>query len=306
MSSAIEEQRVKILKQLQAKCQEDGTLKSNIPALSFYTARKTTEVSAVVYEPSFCMIFQGAKALFVKDETLIYDTSHYLLTSVHMPIKARVIDATKEEPYISLKIAFSLDDIFEVLKEIEAQGIDKSYFDTKNYGFYVGEINEHIMNLASKLIDLEEDAKASKFLINITIKEILYYVLQGPGGDYLREYVLNDDRNYTITKVITKIKEDFSETLNMAELAKMYKISESFLYHNFKKITSMSPIQFQKTIRLSEARKMLMLQNMKVNDVAFEVGYDSPSQFSREYSRMYGASPKKHAEQQRLDYGYAS
>lgn len=128
----------------------------------------------------------------------------------------------------------------------------------------------------------------------LIIKEILYILLNGESGEFLKQYVMEGSITNQIVKVISEIKNNFTETLNVKELAEKFDMSESTLYHNFKKITMLSPIQFQKKLRLEEAKQLLLNQKIDVNEVAFVVGYESPSQFSREYSRMFGLPPKAH------------
>jgi len=122
----------------------------------------------------------------------------------------------------------------------------------------------------------------------------LYLIMTDEGGDFLRKYLKDGSITHQIVKIISKIKRNFSENINMKELAKSFGMSESSLYHNFKKVTLLSPLQFQKTLRLQEARHIILTQDIDVGEVAFSVGYESPSQFSREYSRMFGLSPKAH------------
>lgn len=293
MDALFEANRAELIKMIEAKRVEDGIIKTAIPTLSFYYSKSTTEFATVVYEPSLCLVLQGSKALILGDETYSYDPSRYLLASVHMPTRVRIMEASDEKPYISLKLTFTMEDIFEVMKEAHTQSHTTNL--TPELGLCFGDMNTQVIDPIARLVRLLDSPHNIKFMAPMIIKEILYHVINDKGGDFLRKYVMDGSIVQQIVKVIAKIKQDFAETINMKELAKSYGMSESSLYHNFKKVTMLSPLQFQKTLRLEEARRMLLTQNIEATEVAFAVGYESPSQFSREYARMFGLPPKTYA-----------
>ncbi|WP_041960367.1 AraC family transcriptional regulator [Sulfurospirillum arsenophilum] len=293
MDALFEAYRAEIIKRIEAKRVEDGIIKTEIPTLSFYYSRSTTEFATVVYEPSLCLVLQGSKALILGDENYSYDPSRYLLASVHMPTRVRIMEASEEKPYISLKLTFTMEDIFEVIKEAHTQSRTTNL--TPELGLCFGDMSTQVIDPIARLVRLLDTPNNIKFMAPMIIKEVLYHVINDKGGDFLRKYVMDGSIVQQIVKVIAKIKQDFTETINMKELAKSYGMSESSLYHNFKKVTMLSPLQFQKTLRLEEARRMLLTQNIEATEVAFAVGYESPSQFSREYARMFGLPPKMYA-----------
>lgn len=283
-----------IIKKIQTKkANDDGSINTELSALNFYVIPSVTELLTILYEPSLCLIFQGAKAVILNDEEYIYDPSRYLLASVHMPARVRIIEGTTQKPYIALKLTFTMEDVFEVIKETKQTHTLKST--TTERGLCFGEMSTELLDPLSRLIDLLDHPSKIKFMAPLIIKEILFLIIQDKGGDFMRKYLMDGSIVQQIVKVISKIKEDFAESLNVQDLAKAYGMSESSLYHNFKKVTMMSPLQFQKTLRLQEARSLLLSQNMGVVDIAFAVGYESPSQFSREYTRMFGLPPKTYA-----------
>lgn len=293
MDALFEAYRAEIIAMIEAKKEEDGVIKTAIPSLGFYTASTTTEFATVVYEPSLCLVLQGSKAVILGDEHYSYDSSRYLLASVHMPTRVRIMEASEEKPYISLKLTFTMEDIFEVMKEASTKSRQTNQ--TPELGLCFGDMSNHVIEPIARLIRLLDTPHTIKFMAPMITKEILYHVINDKGGDFLRKYVMDGSIVQQIVKVIAKIKHDFAETINMKELAKSYGMSESSLYHNFKKVTMLSPLQFQKTLRLEEARRMLLTQNIEATEVAFAVGYESPSQFSREYARMFGLPPKMYA-----------
>ncbi|MDD5161079.1 MAG: AraC family transcriptional regulator [Sulfuricurvum sp.] len=282
--------RQELIERIQTKCRNEGLFETEVPALSFYHSTKETEFLTTVYEPSLCVIVQGAKALGLGDEMLMYNPDSYLLASIHMPARVRIAEASTDAPYLSLKITFSMEQIFDVMKEIDEQPFKSS--SKANHGLHIGDMSQQLLEPILRLARLMDTPKNIPHISPLIIKEILYLIINEEGGDFLRQYLKDGSATQRIVQVITKLKDDFAEKLDIESLAKSVSMSESSLYHNFKKITTMSPLQFQKTLRLKEARHILMTQNVDASQVAFDVGYESPSQFSREYSRMFGFPPK--------------
>ena len=293
MDALFETYKTQLIEMIETKRGEDGIIKTAIPSLSFYSASTTTEFATVVYEPSLCLVLQGSKAMILGDENYGYDSSRYLLASVHMPTRVRIMEASETKPYISLKLTFTMEDIFEVMKETSQKS--RTNTPTPELGLCFGDMSTSVIEPIARLVRLLDTPNNINFMAPMITKEILYHVINDKGGDFLRKYVMDGSITQQIVKVIAKIKQDFAETINMKELAKSYGMSESSLYHNFKKVTLLSPLQFQKTLRLEEARRMLLTQDLEATHVAFAVGYESPSQFSREYARMFGLPPKTYA-----------
>jgi AraC-like DNA-binding protein len=199
-------------------------------------------------------------------------------------------------PYVALQIKFTLEDIYEVLKSTKS----KKFAYTKNVekGLFFDEIDMKLYEPVSRLVNLVQRPKEEvEYISKLIIKEILYIlIINEKSGYFLNKFAMEGTVSNKIVNAIVEIKNSFNEKLNIKELAHKIDMSESSFYQYFKTITSMSPIQFQKKLRLEEAKKMLETQNIEASEVAFNVGYESPSQFSREYSRMFGMSPKAHSE----------
>lgn len=274
----------------------EGIINTKIPSLHLYSTTTLSEFVSVIYEPSICIALQGSKAVGFGNDMYRYDASKFLLASTHLPANVRIQEASKENPYLGLKITFTLEQIYEVLKELnESQTKVKRKPDK---GLFFDDMNMDLLNPVSRLIKLlDSPQKNIDFLSPFIIKEILYVLLNGKSGEFLKQYVSEGSISNQVVKVITEIKNNFTQTLNIKEISKKMLISESSLYTNFKKITMLTPIQFQKKLRLEEAKQMLLNQNIDASEVAFLVGYESPSQFSREYSRMFGLPPKAHINQ---------
>jgi AraC-like DNA-binding protein len=267
------------------------TLATPISCLSFFSTDTTNELNHIMYEPCLCVILQGSKAVGFGKQMYGYTTNEYLLASTHIPADIQITEASKELPYIGLTITFTLEDIYEVLKNTHP---DKLKFQKKSdKGLFFDTMSPTLYDPIARLIKLTERSKEDiAFLSPFIIKEILYVLVNEKSGYFLNKFAMEGTTSNKIVKAIAEIKTHFSEKLNMATLAKRIDMSESHLYQNFKTITSLSPIQFQKKLRLEEAKRMLSVRRIDISEVAFLVGYESPSHFSREYARMFGMPPK--------------
>jgi AraC-like DNA-binding protein len=297
MENLIESFRVDTLELIKEKytLNINGGIQTEIPNLDFYFSDVPTELNSIMYEPSLCIILQGSKAVGFGDELYNYGTKEYLLSSTHLPAKVRILEASLEKPYVSFRIKFALEDIYEVIKYIDSEKLALNAKSEK--GLFFDEMNEKLYDAVFRLIRLLNSGNSEiNYLYPMIIKEILFILINDKSGYFLNKFAMEGTVSNKVVHAISEIKENFNERLNVKDLARMIDMSESSLYQNFKTITSMSPIQFQKKIRLEEAKLMLLNQNIEASEVAFAVGYESPSQFSREYSRMYGMSPKAHTD----------
>lgn len=267
----------------------NGEVKTQIPNLDFYFSNEKTQFNTIIYEPSICIILQGEKIVDFGSEVYQYNSNEYLISSTHIPAKVKI----KKTPYVSFRIKFELEEIYNVIKNINQE---KLIFKEKSEkGLFFNNIDEKLFEPICRLIKLlnrQEDE--IKYLYPLIIKEILFILIKDESGYFLNKFAMEGTVSNKIIKTISDIKDNFNKKLNVKQLARNIDMSESSLYQNFKTITSMSPIQFQKKIRLEEAKLMLLNQNITACEVAFIVGYESPSQFSREYSKMFGMAPKAH------------
>ena len=286
-----DQKRQELADRIIAKYEGDNLMHTPLEALTFYANPNKTGLLATLYEPSLCIIAQGAKEVSWGDKTLNYHAGMYLLASVPTPAHVRIVEASKEKPYAGLTITFSMEQIFEVLKEINNDN-EGPLSDTPD-SLYVTNMDERLQDAVLRLVRLLDTPEDIKVLAPLITKEILYMVMRTEGVDLIRQFIREGSLTQRVVKAISGIKEEFSEKLNVKELAKSVGMSESSLYANFKKITRMTPLQFQKQLRLQEAKRILLTQEIEIAQAAYEVGYESPSQFSREYSRMFGLPPKE-------------
>ena len=291
MDALLDTYRCELINFLKAKYGFTQSIQSAIPCLSFIVETALTQLRSIMYEPCLCIILQGSKAVGFGNQMYRYDPNEYLLASAHFPADIKILEASKALPYVSLTIKFTLEDIYEVLKNTNP---DKLKFQKKSEkGLFFDALHVKLYEPVSRLVKLLDKPKEDiEFLSPFVIKEILYILVNDKSGYFLNKFAMEGTASNKVVKVISEIQNNFSEKLNIKKLAKVVDMSESSLYQNFKTITALSPIQFQKKLRLEEAKRMLSVRNIDISEAAFLVGYESPSQFSREYSRMFGQSPK--------------
>lgn len=282
-----------LISEIEKYCVNEGRVHTLIPSLKFFTTAEETDAQSVVYEPSLCIALRGEKAVGFGDNMYSYNPLKYLLTCTNVPVDIKIKKCSKELPYIGLVIRFTLEEIYEVIKDSKKASQNKSQKIQAPLCF--NKLDERLLEPIYRMIKLlDKKQETIDFMAPLIKKEIIYTLIEN-DEEFLKNYVLEGTLANQIVKVISEIKNNFNEPINIGKISRRMGMSEATLYQNFKKITLMSPLQFQKKIRLAEAKQMLLSQNLQAHEVAFNVGYESASQFSREYSRMYGMSPKAHS-----------
>ncbi|MBM6383861.1 MAG: AraC family transcriptional regulator [Paenibacillus sp.] len=267
----------------------NGAMETPIPSLFFYHHTSITEPAYRVYKPAFCVIVQGVKEVLLAQERFEYGPSNYLIASMNLPVIGQIIKASAEAPYLSLKLEFTKNQILEVLNECNIQVTSK---ENARRAMFVGQMESSIQDVVLRLIRLLDTPDEIPFLAPLYTKEILFRLLQGPYGGELAQIAVEGSSTYRIREAIEYIVHHWEQPFRIEDLAETASMSVSSFHRHFKEITAMSPLQFQKQLRLQEARRLLMAESADAADVAFRVGYESASQFSREYSRMFGAPPR--------------
>ncbi|WP_339060795.1 AraC family transcriptional regulator [Tepidibacillus marianensis] len=290
MSNKIDKQRVELTQLIERYTGNDGSHATTIPSLSFTRFSDVIGPSYGVYIPSLCIIVQGRKEVLLAQESYMYGPADYLVASVNLPITGQVTEASPEVPYLALKLEFTPSEILEVLREFQ-MGVDKK--ENARRGMYVSEMEPSLLDAVTRLARLLDTPKDIKVIAPLIVKEIIYRVLQGEHGGMLKQIAIEGSSTNQISDVIEHIMKNYEKSFKIEELAEIANMSASSLHRHFKEITAMSPIQFQKQLRLQEARSLLLSESADAADVGFRVGYESPSQFSREYSRMFGLPPKE-------------
>ena len=261
-----------------------------IPGLSLFRREEPTEPITGMYEPSICMVAQGAKRVFLGEDTYVYDAHHYLITAVHLPTVVQIIEASRERPYLGLRLKF---DQHELSKLMADSHLPRPQTQQSSRGMATGEVTLPLLNALQRLLDLLEAPEDIPILAPIIQREIIYRLLVGDQGARLRQIASSGSQSNQIAQAIDWLKDNFAQPLRVGDLAAHVRMSTSTFHHHFRAMTALSPLQFHKQLRLQEARRLMLTEYVDAGTAAFQVGYESPSQFSREYSRMFGASPSR-------------
>jgi AraC-like DNA-binding protein len=290
MSEQIHKYQAELAKLIKVHTGQDGGHGTVIPSLFFSHFSDVAGPFYGVHKPSLCIVVQGLKEVLLSQELFKYGPADYLVTSVNLPIIGQVTEASSVVPYLALKIEFTPNEILEVLGEFQI-GVSKK--ENTNRGMYVNLIELSLLDAVARFVRLLDNPEDIPILAPLIKKEIIYRVLQGRHGDALGQIAVEGSSTYQISDAIEHIMNNYDRAIRVEELAEIANMGVSSLHRLFKEVTAMSPIQFQKQLRLQEARHLLLTEAAGAADVAFRVGYESPSQFSREYSRLFGLPPKE-------------
>lgn len=272
-----------------ARLTENGELRTTkVPGLSLFRREETSEPVTGMYEPSVCLIAQGAKKVLLGDDTYFYDASHYLIAGLHLPVVAQVIEASRAKPYLGLRLTFDYRDISQLMTEGQLPAPQSQRTDR---GMATGEMTVALASAFLRLVDLLDEEQDIPILAPVIQREILYRLMVGEQGVRLRQLAVAGTQSQQVARAVSWLKSNFSQPLRVDQLAEMANMGTSTFHHHFRTMTALSPLQYQKQLRLQEARRLMLAERVDAASAAFQVGYESPSQFSREYSRLYGAPP---------------
>ncbi|ELP2657531.1 AraC family transcriptional regulator [Vibrio parahaemolyticus] len=271
-----------------------------ISGLRFSRWTTPTPPTSYTHNPSICLIAQGRKRVLLGEESFIYDANHFLISSVDLPIIANIIEASEEQPYLGLIMELDLTEISQLIVDSELAFTQSK---EAQKGIAVGELSESLLDAFVRLAELLDEGQNIKILAPIIKREIFYRFLMSEQGTRLHQIVTAGSHSHQIAKAIDWLKNNFVKPLSVGDLASYTGMSKSSFYTHFRSMTSMTPLQFQKKLRLSEARRLMLTENLDAMAATFKVGYESPSQFSREYSRLFGAPPSKDIKSLRENLG---
>lgn len=261
---------------------------SAITALSLFRQDGPTEPMSAVYEPSICMVVQGAKRVLLGNEAYVYNDHQYLIASVDLPTFVQVIEASKERPLLGLKLTFDLHEVSQLLVD---SNFPHHRAQQSGHGMATSEITLPLLTAFQRLIDLLDEEHDIPILAPIIRKEIIYLLLVGEQGARLRQIAAAGSQSQHIAGAIEWLKNNFTQQLRIDDLASQARMSTSSFHNHFRSMTALSPLQYQKHLRLHEARRLMLAESLDAATAAFQVGYESPSQFSREYNRLFGTPP---------------
>ncbi len=263
---------------------------TEIPGLLLTRRTAPTAPASATYEPSLAVVAQGRKQANLGGTNFIFDESRYLLTSLDLPVTCNVIEASEEVPYLCFVLKLDMPVIRELLsrEEIHAPEVpsDKPAMAT-------GETTAELLDACCRLVDLLNTPQDIPFLSSLIQREIIYRILRGPEGARLRAIATLGDQSHRTAKAIAWVRTNYAKPLRVEDLAKIAGMGVSTLHHHFRALTSMSPLQYQKQLRLQAARERMLMDGLDAASAAFEVGYESATQFNREYSRFFGQPPMR-------------
>lgn len=259
-----------------------------IPGLSLSRRDEPTQPRSHMYEPVICLIAQGAKRVLLGDDTYVFDAHHFLITSLDLPTVVQIIHASREQPYLSLRLQLDRREMAQLMVDSH---LPPPRAPQSSRGMAIGEVTLPLLSACQRLIDLLAAPQDIPILAPIIQREILYRLLVGDQGARLRQIASAGSQSHHIARAIEWLKRHYTLPLRIDDLAAHVHMNPSTFHHHFRALTAMSPLQYQKWLRLHEARRLMLTEHLDAATVAFHVGYESPSQFSREYSRLFGAPP---------------
>ncbi|MGL4315240.1 MAG: AraC family transcriptional regulator N-terminal domain-containing protein [Pseudomonas sp.] len=283
-----EGQRQELAQLIARAVSAEGISESAIDGLVLFTSNQPSAITHTLYRPALCIIAQGQKVVRLEDESFCYDPLHYLMASVTLPVTGEVTLATPEQPYLSLRLDI---DPAEVAELIAAAGPIGVVSQGSGRGLHVDRLDAAMLDAILRLVRLLDSPRDIAMLAPLIRREILYRLLCSPQGQLLRDIAIDDSQAHRVNRAIEWLNQHYDAPLRIDELAKVANLSSSTLHHRFKAVTAMSPLQYQKQLRLQEARRLMLCENLDVSSAGYRVGYESPSQFSREYSRLFGEPP---------------
>ncbi|WP_242525099.1 AraC family transcriptional regulator [Lysobacter changpingensis] len=285
----MEAQQAELADRIARNIPGDGLHDSAVPGLGLIRASEPSQPLPSVYHPSLCVVVQGSKRALLGEEVFHYDALNYLVVSMSLPITGQILEATPQAPYLCLRIDIDTALVNELLRQIPAGRTSQR----AGRALFVGRTSPTLLDAVLRLVRLLDTPDEAAVLAPLAMREIHYRVLTGELGDRLRELCDVEGPSQRVARAIDLIKQRYQEPLRIEQLAAAAHMSASSLHERFKAATAMTPLQYQKQLRLQEARRLMLVDGMEAAAASHRVGYESPSQFSREYRRLFGAPPRR-------------
>lgn len=261
---------------------------TKIPGLKVFRKNEPTKPASYLHEPSICLVIQGTKWVILGKDKYVMNPSNFLITSLDLPVIAQIIEAKKEKPYMSLTLNIDNKELADLILDFD---FSNKNINKQNLGITTAQISLPLLIAFQRLLSLNDEPEKISIFAPLIKREIYCHILLSEQGERLRQLVKKKSSTHKIAKAIEWLKSHYTENFNIDDLAKMVHMSTSSFHHHFKRLTTMSPLQYQKWLQLNEARRLMLTENLDVTQAAFQVGYESISQFIREYRRLFGNSP---------------
>src|SRR5579862_6019615 len=281
--------REELVKRLSLAITRDGRIEL-LKGLYLNRASSPTELAHGVTELSFCVIAQGSKEIYLAEERYRYDPAHYLLATVELPVTSRLVEASPEQPYLSIRLTLDPALVGSVMVEA-GDASQRNGADTR--ALNVSPLAAGLLDATLRLVRLLDNPVEARVLAPLITREIIFRLLMGEQGPRLRNMAVLSGYANRITRAVDRIRRNFDKPLRMDSLAREVGMSISGFHHQFKAVTAMTPLQFQKQLRLQEARRLMLGEDMDAATAGYRVGYDDAAHFSREYKRLFGMPPMR-------------
>jgi AraC-like DNA-binding protein len=269
----------------------DGVFQLRLPGTyALRRSRMTSEAVHATQGPALCVVAQGAKVVMLGREVLEYDSARMLVFAVDLPVSGQVTRASRRDPFLGFKLDLDPARVAELATRVYPHGVPKP---SDNRGLYVGRATDAIVDAVTRLLDLMAQAEDADLLGPLVVDEILIRLLRTPIGNRVAQIGQPKSGVHRVAEAVSWIRAHFAQPVTVDEMAASVHMSASSFHQRFKAVTSMSPLQYQKVLRLHEARRLMLFQRIDASDACRRVGYLSPSQFSREYGRFFGSAPTK-------------
>jgi AraC-like DNA-binding protein len=282
--------RKELARKIVAHAQSPGEHPTAVPGLVLYRRTTPTACYRASYEPSLTVFVQGRKRINLGGTEYLCDDSSFLLSSIDVPAQSQIIEASEQFPLLSMYLRLDMPTVREVLSR---EDLPEPEILRQSHGLAVGETTVGLLGACSRLIELLETPEDIPFLSHLILREIVYRILRTRQGERLRAIATTGDLSHRTARAIAWLRVNYAKPLHMEELALVARMGVSTLHHQFRALTSMSPLQYQKQLRLQTARQRMLMDGIDATSAAYEVGYESVSQFNREYSRFFGQPPMR-------------
>ncbi len=297
LNAEAETMRLALARRIAAHNQIEGEVVTPIPGLTLYRRTELTSCTSSVLEPCIILYAQGEKRVLIGETSYLCDGGHFRLTSVDLPAMSEVKRASREEPLLGLILKIDMAAVREILSQEEFLTPEPAF---EARGMAMGDTPVDLLSACCRLLDLLDTPTDIPFLSGLMQREILYRVMRGQLGGNLRAIATHGEQGNRTAKAVAWLKKNYAKPLRVEELARVAQMGVSTFHHHFRSLTQMSPLQYQKRMRLHAARVRMVTEGLDAASAAFEVGYESASQFSREYRRFFGQPPIRDVKALRL------
>lgn len=288
--STVTEKRKELARKIASLARTAGEHPTTVPDLILFRRTTPTACYRATYEPSLSVFVQGRKRINLGGTEYLCDGSSFLLSSIDVPVESQIIEASEDTPMLSMFLRLDMPTVREVLSREDLPAPEAV---SQRRGVAVGETTLGLIDACLRLIELLEAPEDIPFLSHLIQREIIYRVLRTPQGARLRAIATSGDLSHRTARAIAWLRANYAKPLHMEALASVARMGVSTLHHQFRALTAMSPLQYQKQLRLQTARQRMLMDGLDATSAAYEVGYESVSQFSREYSRFFGQPPMR-------------